>query len=55
MKRDGHRLNHVRPQKFGLERTNWCKYGAFVDMYDSIEKLLIEEKVMMMLEEPKLK
>ena len=34
MKINGHRLNHVRPQKFGLVRTNWCKYGAFFDMYD---------------------
>ena len=44
MKRNGHRLNNLSSQKFGLDRTNWCKYGAFVDMYDSVEKLLIEEK-----------
>ena len=29
IKRNGHRLNLVRPQKFGLDRTNWCKYAAF--------------------------
>ena len=51
MKRNGHRLNQVRLHKFGLDRTNWCKYGAFVDMYDSVENVLIEEKVMTMLEE----
>ena len=51
MKRNGHRLNHVRPQKFGLDRNNCCKYGAFLDMYDSVENVLIEEKVMTMLEE----
>ena len=54
MKRNGHRLNHVKPKKFGIDRTNWCKYGAFVDMYDSIEKALIEEKFMTVLEEPEL-
>ena len=51
MELNGHRLNHVSPQKFGLDRTNWCKYGAFVDMYYSIEKALDEEKIMTMLEE----
>ena len=44
MKRNGNIFNNVSPQEFGLDRTNWCKYGAFVDMYDSVEKLLIEEK-----------
>ena len=52
MKRNGNSLNLLRPQKFGLDRTNWCKYGAFYDIYDSIEKALIEAKVMTMLEEP---
>ena len=52
MKNNSHRLNLVRPQKFVLDRTNWYKYGAFVDMYDSIEIALIEAKVMTMLEEP---
>ena len=52
MKRNNHKLNHTRPQKFGFDRTNWCKYGAFYDMYDSIEKALVEAKVMKMLEEP---
>ena len=52
MKWNGHRFNHVRPQKFVLDRTNWCKYGAFVDMYDSIEKAFVKEKFMMVLEEP---
>ena len=42
MKRNGHRFNHARPHKFGLDITNWCKYGAFVNMYDSIEIFLIE-------------
>ena len=41
MKQNGHRLNHVKPHKFGLYRTNWCKYGAFVEMYDSTEKALV--------------
>ena len=52
MKRNGHRLNHVRDHKIGLDSTNWCKYGAFVNMYDSIEKLLMKEKFMTILEEP---
>ena len=52
MKRNGHRLNIVRPQQFGLDRTNWCKYAAFYDMYDSTEMALIEAKVMKILEEP---
>ena len=51
MKRNGNRLNLVRPWKFGLDRTNCCKCGAFYDMYDSIENELIEAKVMTMLEE----
>ena len=49
IKQNGHRLNHVGPQKFGLDRTNWCKHGAFVDMYDSIEKAFIKAKSMTML------
>ena len=52
MKRNGDRFNLVRPQKFGLDRTNWCKYGSFYDMYDSIEMALIKEKVMTILKEP---
>ena len=36
MKRNGHRMNHIRLHKFGLDRNNWYKYGTFVDMYDSI-------------------
>ena len=46
------RLNHVKPHKFVLDRTNWCIYGAFFYMYDSIENALIRSKVMTMLEEP---
>ena len=46
MKRNRHRLNLVRPYKSGLDRTNWYKYGAFCDIYDSIEMSLIEAKVM---------
>ena len=53
MKRNGHSLNLVRPQQFGLDRNNWCKYGIFYFMYDSIEMALIEAEVMTMLEEPK--
>ena len=34
MKWNGHRLNHVKPHKFGLYRTNWCKYGSYFDIYD---------------------
>ena len=51
MKRNGNRFNFVRPHKFGLDRSNWCKYGAFYYMYYSIEKTLIEAKFMMMLGE----
>ena len=51
MKRSGNMLNNVRPHKFGLDRTKCCKYGAFFDMYDSIENALIEAKVMTMLKE----
>ena len=43
MKRNGHRLNNITTWEFGLDKTNWYKYEAFFDMYDSIEKLLIEE------------
>ena len=42
MKLNVHRLNQVRLQKFVIDRTNWCKYGAFFDMYDSIEKALVD-------------
>ena len=52
IKINGHRLNLVRPQIFGLDRTNWCKYAEFYYMYDSIEMALIEEKYMKILEEP---
>ena len=52
MKRNGQRLNHTRDHKFGFDSTNWCKYGAFVSMYYSIEIVLMEAKVMMMLEKP---
>ena len=52
MKRNGHRLNHIRTKQFGLDRNNCCKYGSFFDIYDSIEKALIGEKVLMLLEEP---
>ena len=52
MENNGRRLNLVRPQKSGLDRNNWCKYSAFYDMYDSIEILLIQAKVMTILEEP---
>ena len=52
IKSNGHRLNLVRPQKFGLDRTNWCKYAEFYDMYDSIEMALSKAKFMTMLEEP---
>ena len=52
MKHNGHRLNLVRPQKFVLDRTNWCKYAAFYDMYDYIEMALIEANITTMLEEP---
>ena len=33
MKHNGNRLNIVRPHQFGLDRTNWCKYAGFYDMY----------------------
>ena len=52
MKRNRHRLNLVSPQQFRLDRNNWCKYGAFYYIYDSIEMLLSEAKVVTMLEEP---
>ena len=55
MKRNWHRLNHVRPQIFGLDMTNSCKYRSFSDMYDSTEEELIEAKFMMMLQEPEFK
>ena len=42
-------MNHIRPQKFVLDSTKWYKYGAFVDMYNSIEKAFIEAKVTTML------
>ena len=51
MKSNGHRLNLVRPQQFGLDSTNWYKYSAFYDIYDSIEMSLINSKVVSMLEE----
>ena len=51
MKHNGHRLNLVSPQKFGLDSTKWCIYAPFYDMYDSIEMALIEAKEMTMLEE----
>ena len=50
MKWNGHRLDHARPKKIGLDRTNWYKYGAFFYIYYSIEKVLIKEKFMMVLE-----
>ena len=34
MRRNGHRLNQVRPHEFGPDRNNWCKYGAIFYMYD---------------------
>ena len=45
MKCYGHIFNHARPQKFGLDRTNWWKYGVFFDMCDSIGKALVWEKI----------
>ena len=51
MKRNGHRLNSVTPHQFILDRTKWCKYAAFYDIYDSIEMTLIEAKFMTILEE----
>ena len=51
MKHNGHR-NRVRPQKVGLDRTNWCKYGYSFGIYDSIEKALIEAKVVTAFGEP---
>ena len=55
MKRNWHSLNKITTQEFGHAKTNWCKYEAFLDMYDSIEKSLIEAKFMMMSEEPEWK
>ena len=52
MKRNGNRLNILRPHQFGLDRTNWCKYISFYDMYDSVKMALIKESVMTMLEDP---
>ena len=46
MKCNGHMFNHVRPHKFGLDRTDWWKYGVFFDMCDSIGKALIGENFM---------
>ena len=43
MRLNGHKLNHVRSHIFGLDRTNWCKYAAFYEIYDSIEMMLIEK------------
>ena len=36
MKRSGRSLNIVSPQKFGLDKTKWCKYTAFYDICYSI-------------------
>ena len=52
MKRNWHSLNNITTREFGHDKTNWCKYEAFFDMYDSIEKALIEEEFIIMLEEP---
>ena len=55
MKCNGHRLNCLKPHQFLIYRTDWCKYGYFFGMFDSIEKLLIEANVMTVLEEPEWK
>ena len=34
MKHNRNMLNITRPQKFEFDRTNWCKYTEFYDIYD---------------------
>ena len=38
IKQNCNRLNHIKPHKFVLGKTDWCKYGLFFDVHDSIEK-----------------
>ena len=41
-----------RHKMFGLEREEWCKYAALVEMYNSIETYLVDSNVATKLDTP---
>mmetsp|Transcript_1593 Transcript_1593/g.2909 ORF Transcript_1593/g.2909 Transcript_1593/m.2909 type:complete len:111 (+) Transcript_1593:443-775(+) len=45
LKRWDHLISSKKPQRFELDRGQWARYSNFSNMYDSVEKTLVDSGV----------